>query len=95
MLYHLAKHAGIPAAIGMVIAGILTFPQQNATPTTGAYGVTYYEYHNIVGASGLSLQEGAAECFFAVLIGAVFGFLVGGLLISTGVIKSESTKFPE
>jgi hypothetical protein len=95
ILPHLAKHAGIPAAIGMVILGLLSLPQQDATPKTDYFGQKVYMYHNAVGGSGLTFQEAAGACFGFVLLGAFLGFLVGAVLVWTKHLKPEDTKFPE
>jgi hypothetical protein len=88
---HILRGGGIPAAIGLVVAGVLAWPQSDVV-TTAPFVTTY---HNQLGGSGLELESAVGLMIGFCIIGALVGLAVGAALIALGVVEKKDLGIEE
>src|SRR5690242_16620142 len=87
LLPHVLKAGGVPAAIGAVIAGFLSFPQSETS--VNSFGVVVTTYHSSLTGAGLTAQAAVFGMIGYVIVGALIGLAVGFLLVATGISRPK------
>ena len=89
---HIIHAGGIPAGIGLLLAGILAWPQSEVAVTNS---VVVTSYHNSLGGAGMTLEGATGVLIGALICGALAGLAVGYLLIAAGLFKREDLGIDE
>lgn len=83
---------GIPAALGAVIAAVLSWPTSHLKLVGG---VLVKSYHSGLNGSSLSQSDAIMAMLACVIVGAVIGMLVGAILVLLGVTTSKQLHIEE
>ena len=93
LLPHVLKAGGIPAVIGAVVAGVLSFPQGETS--VNAFGIAVTTYHSSLTGSGLTAEAAVFAMIGCAIVGALIGLAVGFFLLATGVVQAKDLGMEE